>query len=69
MYVVYAGGVAQSIPLSLEEAKEFAHETNMDFEVRDLNSHELVYSAAEYAYGAYYVEIECQQPVWLEEAI
>lgn len=69
MYVVWAGGVKQSIPLELDEAKEFAMETGMDFEVRDEETLELVWSAAEYEYSRYYVEIECETLVFVEDAI
>lgn len=66
MYIVYVAHVAQSIPLELDEAKEFAHECGMDFEVRCEETYELVYSAAEYEYSRFYVEIECDMPVWGE---
>lgn len=69
MYVVYACGVKQSIPLELDEAKEFAIETGMDFEVRDEETHELVWSASEYEYSPYYVEIECETLVFVEDAV
>ncbi len=57
MYVVWADGVEQSIPLEdIAEAKAFAHESNMNFEVRDTVSGSVVYSAAEYEYSIYYRE-------------
>ena len=64
MYIVYLSHVAQSIPLELDEAKEFAVECGGDFEVRCEETYELVYSAAEYEYSPYYVEIECDMPEW-----
>ena len=69
MYVVWAGGVKQSIPLPLDEAKEFAIETGMDFEVREVETLELVWSASEYEFSRYYVEVECDYPVWQEDCI
>ena len=57
MYVVWANGVEQSIPIEdLAGAKEFAHESNMNFEVRDMDTGLVVYSAAEYEYSIYYKE-------------
>lgn len=69
MYIVYAGHVAQSIPLELDEAKEFARETGVDYEIRDEETYELVFSAAEDLFSRYYVEIECDRVVWEADAI
>lgn len=57
MYVVWADGVEQSIPFEdIADAKEFAHESNMNFEVRDTYSGSVVYRAADYEYSIYYKE-------------
>lgn len=64
MYVVYASHVAQSIPLELDDAIEFARESNMDCEIRDVETYELVWSSAEDESSRFYVEIECDMPVW-----
>jgi len=55
-YTVWAQGQRQSIELEdLEDAKCFAHETNMDFEVKD-HMGNIVYTAAEYEFSRYFVE-------------
>lgn len=57
MFVVWADGVEQSIPFEdIADAKEFAHESNMNFEVCDTYSGSVVYSAADYEYSIYYKE-------------
>ena len=57
-YTVWANDVPQSIELQdLEEAREFAHETNMDFVIKDQTG-QVVYTAKEYEFSRYYVEQE-----------
>ena len=64
MYTVWADGKLQSIPLSLEDAKEFANETNMLAVVKDQHTGQIVYSVVDNPYSSYYIEIECDMPVW-----
>jgi len=53
MYTVWAEGVAQSIPLSLDDAKEFALETNMLAFVVDTNN-EYVWSVSQCEYSRFF---------------
>ena len=58
MYTVWANGVKQSIVINdLDDAKEFAHETNMLAFVLD-PQHRIVYSVAESEYSPFYSELK-----------
>lgn len=64
-YEVAVDGVAISIPLDLDSAKEFGIECGMDFVVRHRYTGQIVYAASEYEYSRHYVEIVCEKVVWL----
>ena len=56
LYSVWEDGQDVSIDLDLESAKEFAHESNTRFEVRSVDTGEVVYRAEDYKFSRYYKE-------------
>lgn len=56
-YIVYCEDGTRSVYFdSLEEAKEWAHESNQWFEVVDLADCDVVYTAEDYEYSNFYYE-------------
>lgn len=54
LYSVWEDGQEVSIDMCLESAKEFAHECNTRFEVRSVETGEVVYRAEDYKFSRYY---------------
>lgn len=60
-YTVWANGQLQSIVMEdLDDAKCFAYETNMDFVIKN-HMGKIVYTAAEYEFSPYFVEVEVER--------
>jgi hypothetical protein len=60
-FKVYCEDGTRSISLdTLEDAKEFAHESNQWFEVVDLVKCDVVYTAEDYEFSTYYSGNACQ---------
>lgn len=58
-YKVYCETGINSIAMDdLQEAKEWAHETNCWFEIVDLTTSKIVYTAENYEFSNYYYEDE-----------
>lgn len=69
MFIVYSGMIPQSIPLDLGDAIHFARESNMNCDIRCEYTEELVYESVDDPWSPFYVEIECDMPVWGESHI
>ena len=69
MYIVYAGNIAQSIPLDLGDAIEFARESNMNCDIRCEYTNELAYESVDDPWSRFYVEVECEMPLWEADTI
>ena len=54
LYSVWEDGQEVSIDMCLESAKEFAHECNTQFEVREVVSGKVVYRAEDYEFSRYF---------------
>lgn len=54
-YIVYCEDSTRSVQFdNLSDAKEWAHETNMWFEVVDLSNCDIVYTAEDYEFSPYF---------------
>lgn len=69
MYIVYSGHIAQSIPLDLGDAIEFARESGLNCDIRCEYSGDLVYESVDDPWSPHYVEIECDMPVWGDDSV
>ena len=54
LHSVWEDGQDVSIDMDFESAKEFAHESNTRFEVRAVETGEVVYRAEDYEFSRYY---------------